>query len=56
MIPPFLTAVDRRTGTTTTFWPHYYSTPCLHDLHDRCKGVCKFCPEKCRCSCHAEKT
>jgi hypothetical protein len=37
------------------YLPHYFSTSCLHDLHDECKGVCKFCPAKCRCECHREK-
>ena len=36
-------------------WPHYFSTSCMHGLHDRCRRECKFCPEKCRCPCHAEK-
>ena len=33
-------------------WPHYFSTTCMHGLHDKCKGKCKFCEEKCRCRCH----
>lgn len=33
---------------------HYFSTHCLHDHHDQCKGTCKHCPEACRCDCHGE--
>jgi hypothetical protein len=33
---------------------HYFSTACLHDEHETCRKVCKFCPEKCRCACHKE--
>ena len=39
-----------------THWPHYYSTSCIHGLHDRCLGECKFCPAKCRCRCHRENS
>jgi hypothetical protein len=42
-------------GEDITYWPHYYSTPCLHDLHDQCKGKCKFCEERCRCPHHQEE-
>jgi hypothetical protein len=37
----------------TFFLPHYFSTSCLHELHETCKGKCKFCEERCRCPCHA---
>ena len=30
----------------------YTSTSCLHDLHGRCRRVCKFCNEPCMCICH----
>ena len=39
--------------TFTTERHDYVSTACQHDLHDRCRKVCKFCPAKCRCHCHA---
>ena len=32
----------------------YVSTACQHDLHDRCRKVCKFCPAPCGCTCHQE--
>jgi hypothetical protein len=28
---------------------HYYSTHCLHEHHDQCKGECKHCTTPCRC-------
>ena len=31
---------------------HYHSTACHHGFHDRCRKVCKFCPERCGCECH----
>lgn len=30
----------------------YASTACQHEIHDRCRKVCKFCQEPCRCECH----
>jgi hypothetical protein len=33
---------------------HYFSTACMHNEHQTCRKVCKFCPEKCRCDCHKE--
>lgn len=43
--------------TTLPVPPHdYFSTSCLHGLHERCaeKGAqCKFCAAPCRCECHA---
>lgn len=33
----------------------YISTACQHELHDRCRKVCKFCDEACSCSCHREE-
>ncbi len=55
-LPPFVTLIDSKDGSSVAFWPHYYSTPCLHHLHEQCKGKCKFCEERCRCDCHQEKT
>lgn len=33
----------------------YISTACQHDLHPRCRRVCKFCDELCLCLCHYTK-
>lgn len=30
----------------------YTSTACQHELHTRCRDVCKFCDARCACSCH----
>lgn len=30
----------------------YISTACQHDLHTRCRRVCKYCNEACLCLCH----
>lgn len=30
----------------------YISTACQHDLHTRCRRVCKFCEARCLCWCH----
>jgi hypothetical protein len=30
----------------------YISTACHHELHRRCRDLCKFCEEPCSCSCH----
>ena len=30
----------------------YVSTACHHELHHRCREVCKFCPARCLCRCH----
>jgi len=30
----------------------YTSTACQHGLHDKCRLVCKYCDEPCRCGCH----
>lgn len=32
----------------------YVSTACQHDLHDRCRKVCKFCDAMCGCVCHVQ--
>jgi hypothetical protein len=33
-------------------YPHYYSTYCIHGLHDDCRLICKHCEEQCQCGCH----
>lgn len=53
-LPPFVVLVDGWDGDPVSFWPHYLSTACQHGEHKTCRKVCKFCPEKCRCACHAE--
>jgi hypothetical protein len=35
---------------------HYYSTACLHQLHDQCRLTCKTCGDPCRCACHLKET
>jgi hypothetical protein len=30
----------------------YLSTACIHDQHDNCRLVCKFCHTVCLCKCH----
>jgi hypothetical protein len=47
------TAIDELTRTR---YPHYYSTYCIHDLHDDCRLDCKTCQEPCRCICHIGRT
>ena len=37
---------------TISFYPHYYSTYCIHDLHNTCRLTCKTCGDRCRCDCH----
>lgn len=32
--------------------PHYLSTYCHHQLHDRCRLTCKVCGKPCVCPCH----
>lgn len=41
---------DRRT------WPHYFSTYCIHGLHDDCRLTCKTCAKACLCTCHEPST
>lgn len=36
------------------YYPHYFSTYCIHGLHDRCRLTCKHCDRSCRCDCHQE--
>lgn len=31
---------------------HYLSTACHHERHADCRLACKFCEERCVCSCH----
>lgn len=33
----------------------YVSTACQHQLHERCRDVCKFCGANCRCVCHGDR-
>jgi hypothetical protein len=33
----------------------YLSTACHHELHDRCRKLCKFCDNPCVCKCHEKK-
>lgn len=40
--------------TGTEMFPHYFSTYCIHELHEDCRLVCKHCTEQCRCPCHQE--
>lgn len=36
---------------------HFYvSTACLHDRHDDCRLICKWCDAPCNCRCHREET
>jgi len=49
---------DRVDADTALREPHasahrYVSTACHHELHGECRMVCKFCPARCLCSCHA---
>ena len=32
----------------------YVSTACQHGIHERCRLVCKFCDQSCRCNCGHE--
>ena len=38
------------------YYPHYFSTYCIHGLHDRCRVTCKHCERYCRCACHQPGT
>ncbi len=33
----------------------YLSTACYHELHSKCRLVCKYCGEDCICPCHVRK-
>lgn len=33
----------------------YTSTACTHELHEQCRGTCKFCAGPCRCACHHDQ-
>jgi hypothetical protein len=44
---------DLADDTADPLGPHrYLSTACRHQLHDRCREVCKFCDAPCICSHH----
>lgn len=34
------------------YFPHYWSTYCLHEQHHDCRFTCKTCQRPCRCPCH----
>lgn len=34
------------------YYPHYFSTYCIHGLHERCRLTCKHCEKPCLCRCH----
>lgn len=34
------------------YYPHYYSTYCVHGLHEQCRLTCKHCEQPCLCRCH----
>lgn len=36
-------------------WVHYFSTYCMHGLHDDCRLTCKHCKAPCRCECHKDR-
>jgi hypothetical protein len=34
-------------------FPHiYFSTYCIHEIHDQCRLTCKICRGYCHCFCH----
>ena len=37
------------------FMHDYVSTACLHELHEKCRQICKYCSDPCGCPCHAEE-
>jgi len=37
-------------------YPHYWSTYCIHELHDQCRLTCKHCKAPCLCGCHKGET
>lgn len=39
---------------TKRFEHPYVSTYCVHEKHESCRKVCKFCPSLCRCPCHKQ--
>lgn len=38
--------------TVYAFYPHYWSTYCIHHLHADCRLTCKTCHKACLCYCH----
>lgn len=34
------------------YYPHYWSTYCIHGRHNECRRTCKTCEAPCRCECH----
>jgi hypothetical protein len=45
--------VDHGRPEEATVTEHeYLSTACHHQLHERCRLVCKFCQIPCACECH----
>lgn len=34
------------------FYPHYWSTYCVHHRHSECRLTCKTCDAPCLCVCH----
>lgn len=53
MTEPDLIAEKVRVPRSTDFFPHYFSTYCIHGLHGDCRLTCKTCQLPCRCECHA---
>lgn len=37
-----------------TYYPHYYSTYCIHGDHGGCRLTCKTCEAACLCPCHRQ--
>ena len=44
------------TGAQHCFWPHYWSTYCIHNKHGDCRLTCKHCERPCLCPCHEKAT
>ncbi len=36
------------------YYPHYWSTYCIHLNHADCRLTCKTCDAPCLCPCHEE--
>lgn len=48
--------MDRNSeGAVMTALPHFLSTACIHDVHERCQERCTWCDEPCCCECHDGK-
>jgi hypothetical protein len=37
------------------YYPHYWSTYCVHHQHTDCRLTCKHCEAPCLCFCHAAR-